>query len=345
MPADSPAAVGVIANPASGRDLRRLLAWASVYPTSEKVHGVLRLLCAMGSTGVREAWMMPDTAGLAAHVRESAELARERRGLSMPRIRMLDMPVRDSATDSMEAAARMRAAGLALIAVFGGDGTHRAVATTCGEVPLAAVSTGTNNAFPEWREATSIGLAAGLVALGRVPAHVGLRANKRLRLSGQGREEIALVDVCVTRQSSIGARAVWRGGDLSELYVAFAEPTAIGLSSIAGLTLPVSRDEAAGVHIRIGAGRTVQAAVMPGLVEPVNVSTVERWPMGDTMRLPALRGTVALDGEREIEIDERSEWRLDLDWSGPRTVAVEAALDWAARHGLMVSPPEPLPPL
>ena len=35
--------------------------------------------------------------------------------------------------------------------VLGGDGTHRAVVTGCGDVPIAGISTGTNNAFPETR--------------------------------------------------------------------------------------------------------------------------------------------------------------------------------------------------
>ena len=69
--------------------------------------------------------------------------------------------------------------GVALIAVLGGDGTHKAVAAEVGDV-LLALSTGTNNAFPELREATGAGLAGGLCASNRVPPEIGLRRNKRL---------------------------------------------------------------------------------------------------------------------------------------------------------------------
>ena len=55
----------------------------------------------------------------------------------------------------------MRAAGVEAIVVLGGDGTHRVVAKACGDAPLCALSTGTNNAFRELREATVAGLAAG----------------------------------------------------------------------------------------------------------------------------------------------------------------------------------------
>ncbi len=53
--------------------------------------------------------------------------------------------------------------------MLGGDGTHKAVAAEVGDILLPTLSTGTNNAFPELREATSAGLAGGLYASGRIP--------------------------------------------------------------------------------------------------------------------------------------------------------------------------------
>ena len=236
----------------------------------------------------------------------------------------------------------MRQRGVRLITVLGGDGTHRAVARGCADLPLATLSTGTNNAFPEWREATLVGLASALVITGRVPEAIGLRANKRLRLHGEGLDELALVDVCLTRQLDIGGRAVWRGEDLIDLYVSFAEPTAIGLSAIAGLAHPVSRDDPFGIHVRFGAGRTLKVPVMPGTIEPVEVASMRRLHLGVPVRLQALRGTVALDGEREIEIDTDSVLHLELDWGGPRTVVVGAVLAEAARQGLLFNDPGPM---
>ena len=43
----------------------------------------------------------------------------------------------------------MRRMEVAAIIVLGGDGTHRVVVSECGSVPIAGVSTGTNNAFPD----------------------------------------------------------------------------------------------------------------------------------------------------------------------------------------------------
>lgn len=332
------ASVGIIANPASGRDMRRLLAWAPVFATAEKINLVLRLLSAMGRLGVEEAWMPPDATGIARQVQERAALARSQRGLPMPRVRLLEMPLTDSAEDSSVAAARMRAAGVRVIAVLGGDGTHRAVARECGPVPLATISSGTNNAFPELREATLVGMAAALVATGRVSEAAGLRANKRLRVRGRGVDEIALVDVCVSRQDSTGAGAVWRGEDLCALFASFAEPRAVGLSSIAGLTLPTSRDAPHGVHVRLGPGRLLHAPLMPGMVEAVSVASVQPLVAGEAVSLPDIVGTVAFDGERQIEFGPRDGLAIELDFAGPRTVAVEATLEHAARNGLLFMP-------
>ena len=47
---------------------------------------------------------------------------------------------------------------VAAIVVLGGDGTHRVVAKACGDTPICAISTGTNNAFPDLRETTVAGL-------------------------------------------------------------------------------------------------------------------------------------------------------------------------------------------
>src|SRR5439155_2490737 len=72
-----------------------------------------------------------------------------------------------TAANSTRQVEAMRRAGAAAIVLLGGDGTHRVVAKACADVPLCALSTGTNNAFPEMREATVAGLATGLVATGR----------------------------------------------------------------------------------------------------------------------------------------------------------------------------------
>ena len=45
-------AVGVVANPASGRDIRRLVAGASVFDNAEKGNMVFRLMVGLGAAGL-----------------------------------------------------------------------------------------------------------------------------------------------------------------------------------------------------------------------------------------------------------------------------------------------------
>ncbi|GAB2482713.1 ATP-NAD kinase family protein [Comamonas humi] len=326
-----PLSIGVIANPSSGRDLRRLFSWGSTFSMAEKINAMLRLLSSAGALGITEAWLMPDTSGLAREVQSRAQQARLRQPV-MPEVRLLELALTDSAQDSTRAAALMAERGVRAIAVLGGDGTHRAVARGCGEVPLATLSTGTNNAFPERFDATLAGMAAALVATGRVGEDIGIRRNKRLRVRGQGIDELALVDVAVSRQDATGAGAVDCAQDLQELFVSFCEPGVIGLASIAALLEPTGRDCAHGLHLRMAAGApcAVQAPLMPGMVAEVGVGRLARLQPGVPVAISATRGTLALDGERSIEIAAHAPLTVTLDGLGPRSIMVEAVLRQAA---------------
>ena len=101
----------------------------------------------------------------------------------------------------------------------------RAVVSNCGAVPIAAISTGTNNAFAEPREPTVTGLAVGLAVTGRVPPQIAYCAHKRLDVIIDGAApEIALVDVAFVTDRHVGARALWRTETFRELFAAFADP-------------------------------------------------------------------------------------------------------------------------
>ncbi|WP_068645367.1 NAD(+)/NADH kinase, partial [Variovorax soli] len=265
--APSPAAppspvVGLIANPVSARDIRRIVANAGNLQLPDRVNIVLRLLAALAATGVSRVLMMPDRAGLAAML--ARHLERERRqGHVLAQVEMLDMVPVATVEDSCRAARLLREAGAAAIVVLGGDGTHRAVVrelvANTGDwretVPVCGLSTGTNNAFPELRESTTAGLAVGLYATGRLPAEVALAANKLLdvRIDGAAgtRSDIALVDAVLADERLIAARALWKPEGLRAVYLAFAEAQAIGLSSIGGLLQPVPRDAPGGLAVHL----------------------------------------------------------------------------------------------
>ena len=337
------AVAGIVANPLSGRDIRRLVAKASVFPTAEKANMVQRMLTAFGAAGVERALLSTDLGGISAAVLRGL---RTRRATDppWPAVEFLEPErITQTARDTVTAVREMGAAGARVIVCLGGDGTARVAASACGKTPLLAVSTGTNNAFPRMREATVAGLAAGLLAAGKVapePPHV--RRAPVLEVTAAGRTEIALVDVAVTAAGHVGSRAIWDPATLTELYCTFAEPDGIGLSSVAGLLCPSPRADPDGVALRLGAPAdcptVVRAPIAPGLVADVGVHDWQPLTAGTTHRVRAGRGVIAVDGEREIEFraaDPAPAVRLRSD--GPWCVDVTAVLAAAARAGSFIN--------
>ena len=221
------------------------------------------------------------------------------------------MTVTGQAADSATAARMMRKMDVAAIVVLGGDGTHRVVVSECGNVPIAGVSTGTNNAFPDMREPTVTGLAVGLAVTGAVPADDRLRRQQAARC----------------RRSTIGARSPWsmsrscasgssararsgRPTGFRELFVAFGEPGSIGMSSIVGLLAPVKRSSPFGRRVIFErpeiAPFRAGGADRAGIDRERSASSGSRRSDFDTptsLTVPA--GSIALDGEREITFSER----------------------------------------
>jgi predicted polyphosphate/ATP-dependent NAD kinase len=333
--------VGILVNPASGRDVRRLVAKASVFQNTEKCNMVYRLLGALGVLGVGEVFMMPDVAGVACHIMHSLKHGRHGNPDLMPAVHFLEMPIEDSPVDTLRAIELMVSRGVSVIVVMGGDGTHRLVAKKCGSVPLVTLSTGTNNAFPEIREATVAGLAAGLVAMEKVEVSDVCSKSKILHVDKNGViEDVALVDICLTSACWVGTKALWQAECLKELFVTFAESDAVGLSSIAGLIRPVSRCSPYGLRLTLvppGEGMmTVTAPIAPGLLAPVGIASLKEIRRMEVQTIESTSGTLALDGEREIEFGENDRLKVWLETNGPVIVNISKALEQAVRNRVFV---------
>jgi predicted polyphosphate/ATP-dependent NAD kinase len=223
--------VGIIANPVSARDIRRVIANAAALQISDRANIVLRVLACLKACGIDDVVMMPENGGIRGHIRRRLDCSHNRGETEFPKVAFLDMPVTGTVLDTLRAAQLMRKEKVSAIVVLGGDGTHRAVVSACGAVPIAGISTGTNNAFPEHREPTVTGLAIGLAVTGLVPPSVAYSANKRLVVEVNGAQDIALVDAAIVTECYVGARALWRTETFRELLVAFADPEAIGMSA------------------------------------------------------------------------------------------------------------------
>ncbi len=331
--------VGIIANPASGKDIRRLVAHGSTFDNNEKINIVRRVLLGLDATGVSEVAFLPDVYGI---VERAAATAAPRLILSP-----ISMPVVGHASDSIEAAQRLRDLGAAAIVTLGGDGTNRVVAKGCGDVPLLPLSTGTNNVFPRMIEGTLAGLAAGLVATGIAQNRNGaprvIRREPRLvvRIAGVA-ADIALIDVVSSSQPWIGARALWEPSHLREVVLSRISASAIGIASLGGALFPGSCDSCAGAWITIGDAATsprfATIPIAPGLLRAVPIADAGILEHGATVTLRGGPCTLAFDGEREVEIqDPNAQISVRLDPRGPRVINVDAALAAGSAAGAFVT--------
>ena len=325
--------VGIIANPASGKDIRRLVAHGTVFDNQEKINIVRRLLLALSHTGAERVLYMPDYHGL---VEKAVKGLGSEYRLRMP-VEPVDQILTATQEDSMVAARKMAEAGAGCLVTLGGDGTNRQVAKGTLEVPILAISTGTNNVFPQMVEATTAGLAAGVVAGGHTGPEAVYRA-KRLAIYKNGREvDLALVDAVVTRGHFIGSRAMWEVDNMVEAAFTRGEPDNIGLASILGKCDPVSPREPSGAWLKFAplnpsdpdaalCSAAVFAPIAPGLFRPVGLELLERLRAGEQRPVSLTPSLIALDGEREVELAEGDEAFIRLEAHGPLVVDMKAAL-------------------
>ena len=331
----NPALVGIIANPASGKDIRRLVAHGSTFDNNEKINIVRRVLLGLDAAGVSDVAYLPDDYGI---VQRAAHTAKPSLRLSP-----LQMPVIANATDSTEAAQRLRDAGAAAIITLGGDGTNRVVAKGCGDVPILPISTGTNNVFPRMIEGTIAGLAAGLIATGTVsnqpagPTVIRRMPQLEILLDGEPRD-IALIDAVASTQTWIGARAIWEPSHVREVALSRLIPAAIGIASLGAPLFPEACGSCNGAFITIGktneARLTLTVPIAPGLIRQIPVTGSQLMHPGDVVAFAPGPCTLALDGEREIEVrDENTAIAVRLEPKGPRVIDVETTLALGATLG------------
>jgi predicted polyphosphate/ATP-dependent NAD kinase len=325
--------VGIIANPDSGRDIRRVVSLAAPVGNQQKINVLRRLLQALSRLGVSRVEIMPDLFGLGRQAMDALADA----GASGTTASLIDMSIEGGAQDSVRAAEYLRAAGASCIVVLGGDGTCRVVAKGCGEVPLVPISTGTNNVVPYLIEGTVAGLAAAYLALRPdVPRDVLCWRHKKLLIRINGREtDQALVDVTLVTSQFVGSKAVWEPDVLRQVFVTRAQPSNIGLSALIGVLHPIGPAEAFGATARVQPnGRQVLAPIAPGRIASIGIGELVTLAPGVAHPVLDERPAIlALDGEREIVLHAGDRAEVMLTLEGPWIVDVERTLNLAVDEG------------
>ncbi|MBI5947163.1 MAG: NAD(+)/NADH kinase [Chloroflexi bacterium] len=319
--------IGIIANPASGKDIRRLVAHASVFDNQEKVNIIRRTVLGAVAAGCDEFLYLHDGHALVLNAIDGLD--------ADATFTEVETPGTASALDSERAAARMREAGAAVIVTLGGDGTNRAVARGWEDAPLVAISTGTNNVFPRMVEGTVAGAAAGLVASGKLALADAARQCKLVRVEVEGeRDDLALIDAVLLDEPFVGARAIWTTRVLRTMVLTRADPAAVGMSAVGGLLHTLTDADDGGLVVQVGpGGGTVVAPIAPGLFEPVPIAEVRSLAWGERVEV-AGPGILALDGERERRLLRGQRAWLRVERSGPWVVDVARTMRLAACRGL-----------
>lgn len=234
------------------------------------------------------------------------------------------------ADDTTRAACALR--GARAVIVLGGDGTNRAFAKGWLDAPLISLSTGTNNAFPVMREATTAGAAAGMLAEEAVPLDVVAERAKTIHVHIDGEaSDLALVDAVFTSDRFVGARALDDPSKFVSAMLTRANPAAVGMTSVGGFVRPLAAREDAALTLRFQADarRTVLAAIAPGRFERVGLAAAGLVGFGEPMHVRG-PGVLAFDGERERVLQAGQEATLYTLRDGPWAVDVAKVLACAA---------------
>ncbi len=308
------AKIGVIANPSAGKDIRRLVASGRIISNQEKANIISRFISGLVSKGVRDFYFMPDKSGLC---KPAIENYRDQINISF-----LDTKFYDGPEQTLIAASLLNDIKCDCVLVLGGDGTNRLVAKKINKIPLIPISTGTNNAFPLMIDPTIAGIATGFyVNLLRGKKNYLIR-NPYINVKvDENDEDIALIDLAISKQNFVGSKAIWDPEMLEELFLTKSSPLSIGLSSIGSRVLSSNKNK--GMRITFGQqGKKIYAPIAPGLISILKVKKWSYMNPDEIIKIKNFSGTIALDGEREIEIFGNNKIEISYKRSGPYTIDI-----------------------
>jgi len=321
----------ILANPASGKDIRRLVAHGSVFDNQEKVRMVRRLILGLEQAGVEQIFYMPDAYGIVPRALNAISP-------SIP-VRPVEMPMKNTQQDTVQAAGIMETLGVDVMVVLGGDGTSRAVCKGTTRVPLLPLSTGTNNVFPFMVEATVAGLAAGLVGSGRLPLDQACFRSCMFDILIDGEPvDVALVDAAVYGDVFMASRAIWDMSKVPRLFLTRCRADAIGLSAVGGALRHIEPDDPHGLALTLddSAEQRVTATIAPGMFADVGIGDVRDMQPGEVFPIDLSPCIIAVDGEREVEIRRGRHAAVRLRTDGPWVVSVSRSMELARKGGFFV---------
>lgn len=281
--------VGLVANPTSSKDIRRLTTLARVIDVEEKANLVARLLVGLASEKGIEVMALDDSAAL---VRRAVVMA----GASAPSLGFLPIEAQGDESDTRRAATLLSNLDADAIVTVGGDGTVRAAVEGWRDARLVPIAAGTNNAFALTDEPSVIGMATACAVAERSGA--AFKPTTAIEVDTTDGWALAVIDAVQVRGNWVGAGAIRDPADLVQGVVTTSRRTAVGIASVSASFGALDPGHVR--HLRFGGERSVRAVFGPGLVLDVPVEGHEDLPIGAQLSLDGDGGMVALDGERRL---------------------------------------------
>lgn len=326
--------IGIIANPASGKDIRRLISHASVIDNGEKINIVERIILGAQALGVDKVYMLSDFNRIGYRVKDKLST---RKVLNCD-IELVELAYYNSFKDTMNITEYMEQNNVGCIVTLGGDGTNRTLAKVIRDTPIIAISTGTNNVYPSMIEGTIAGMAAAAAASNKFDINSYAIRDKRIEIFHDSElRDIALVDAVISDETYIASKAIWDMENIQKIFVTRSHPASIGFSSIVGCKKIVTPHDDFGACLNVNKSEhSVMAPVSAGVLEPVYVDEPQIIKIGEEYEFTATeRGTIALDGEKEVEFSPGDKFIFKITRNGPYHVDVVKALEAAQLGGFL----------
>ena len=327
--------IGIIANPMSGRDCRRLLARADSVSHDSKRNQISRIVVGAVAAGCERILVPWDPRRLVGAAVENMNLPVE--------FEHFRTPLHHSAEDTMQNVQQMRELGCDVVVVLGGDGTNRVLTKAWPDAVIVPISTGTNNVFPISIEPTIAGMAAGLVASGKVSRDEAAQRAKIIDVSMGGKSvDLALIDALFLQGDHLGNLGPFDPELMKAMLLTRAEPDAVGMSPLGGLLCPASFADDFGVRVDFcdhsEGGQLLRAPVSPGLFRSAHISNVEKVPLENSVSFEG-PGILAFDGDREIKLSEGEQASLTITRGGPWVIDPRVTMRLAAERKLLLDLP------
>lgn len=309
--------------------MRRVAAKASTSNHHEKQQQVTRLVLGALEMGVDQIYLGNEPFRI--NERAIENLAER------DRVTVLSYPLTHTAKDTVTMTQQMWDKGVRTFIVLGGDGTSRIVAKNLPDAVILPLSTGTNNVFPIYCEASIAGAAAGLIASKRLLAENHCYRCKQVHIQiNDDYTDLALVDAVLLQNDMLGSFLPFAAENIHSVYLARSEPASVGISPIGGYLLPCAAKDDFGVMVNCqpDAKLKLRVPISPGLYGDVGIEEFEPMDLGQTYLVSA-DGILAFDGDRTVTVKASDKLEVSVRRDGPYIIDPQYVLSVAAQHGLL----------